>query len=743
MKLWYEYSLNYIKNNKAAGISMIVAALVSSLLLSLTCGVFYNIWADEVRMIRLFEGDWEGRLVGEFTQEDIRIIEGFYNVKLAVRIGAVSPDPSYIDLYFYHPERIYRDLPKIARQMGLDPAASSLKVQYHTSLLNHNFIFSPEEGSHPPIILFIYLFTMLLACLSLILIIHNAFGISMNARIHQLGLLQSIGAGPRQLRRVLMGEALLLCLLPVLAGTASGIGLCHLFMLYVKAIVGPVRKAELVSEYHPLLLLAALAVSLLTVWFSARIPAARLSRQNPLEAIRYGIEPPVKKIKSFQLLSKALGIEGELAAKSLYHRRKAFRTSAFSLTVSFFVFSAFLNMETLSDISTKLTFFQQYQDRWDLMLVFQKDSEPPADLLRDIRALPKVEDCTGYQILTMSADIPAGLLSDQLLSLGGLEGLKDAPVHYRGDQYLIEVPILILDEESFSSYYSQLSVPEDANSSLQNRAVLVNTIWDNTNSNRRYRKMIPFLRIREGQMLELSAPSSEDIEAGSGSSVAITTVTDTAPRIREEFPDFSLLLVLPAGSCYIPSLPTEAGEHKYSVKARSETDCGVIQSQILILLTDRYEYTLENRLTSQENNRTFRRTYKLIIGSIAGLLVCIGIANVFSNALGHIHQRKKEFARYISIGLTPGGMKKVLFYEALLLGLKPILVSLILNIPLLIFGFNTSLIHPKEYLAQMPLLPISAFALVILTSVGLAYYLGARRIYRLKLVEILKDNTML
>ena len=123
MKLWYEYSLNYIKNNKAAGISMIVAALVSSLLLSLTCGVFYNIWADEVRMIRLFEGDWEGRLVGEFTQEDIRIIEGFYNVKLAVRIGAVSPDPSYIDLYFYHPERIYRDLPKIARQMGLDPAA--------------------------------------------------------------------------------------------------------------------------------------------------------------------------------------------------------------------------------------------------------------------------------------------------------------------------------------------------------------------------------------------------------------------------------------------------------------------------------------------------------------------------------------------------------------------------------------------------------------------------------------------
>jgi putative ABC transport system permease protein len=742
MKLWYEYSLNYIKNNKAASTSMVVAALISSLLLSLTCGVFYNIWTDEVRMIRLLEGDWEGRLVGDFTPEDVRTIEGFSNVKQAVLIEADSASPSYLDLYFYHPERIYRDLPRIAEQIGIAPADAA-SVRYHTALLNQNFIFSPEEGSQPPIVLFIYLFTMLLACLSLILIIHNAFGISMNARIHQLGLLQSIGAGPRQLRRVLTGEALILCLLPVLAGTAAGIGLCRLFMLYVKTIVGSVREVELMFEYHPLLLLVSLAVSFLTVWLSARIPAVRLSRLQPLEAIRYGAEPPVKKIKSFRFLSRALGIEGELAAKSLYQRRKAFRTSAFSLTISFFVFSAFLNMETLSDISTKLTFFQQYQDRWDLMLTFQKDSEPPADLLQEIRALPKVKECTAYQVVTAFTDLPFHMQSDELLSLGGMEGLKGVPVHSRGDQYAVEVPVLILDDESFADYYSRLSVPAEERIPLQERVVLVNTIWDNINSNRRYRKMIPFLRIREEQALELYSFAPDDERTGSVLSVSITDVTGTAPRIREEFPDFSLLMILPAGSRYASALSTEAKERKFSVKAESETDCGLIESRIIILLTDRYKYTLENRLTSQKNNLSFRRAYKLVIGSLAGLLVCIGIANVFSNALGHIHQRKKEFARYISIGLTPGGMKKVLFYEALLLGLKPILISLLLNIPLLIFGLNTSLIHPKEYLAQMPLLPVSIFALVILISTGSACYLGARRIYRLQLVEILKDNTML
>ena len=50
--------------------------------------------------------------------------------------------------------------------------------------------------------------------------------------------------------------------------------------------------------------------------------------------------------------------------------------------------------------------------------------------------------------------------------------------------------------------------------------------------------------------------------------------------------------------------------------------------------------------------------YKLIIGALCVLLAFIGIANVFSNTLGFIRQRKQEFARYMSIGMTPEGMRK-------------------------------------------------------------------------------------
>ena len=53
----------------------------------------------------------------------------------------------------------------------------------------------------------------------------------------------------------------------------------------------------------------------------------------------------------------------------------------------------------------------------------------------------------------------------------------------------------------------------------------------------------------------------------------------------------------------------------------------------------------------------------------------IGIVNVFSNCISQISLRKREFARYMSIGLSRKGIKKILTYEALIISLKPIIIK--------------------------------------------------------------------
>lgn len=69
----------------------------------------------------------------------------------------------------------------------------------------------PRDAS-PPLLLMFYTAILLIVSFSLILIIHNAFAVSMNARIHQVGILASIGATPGQIRLCLLQEAAALCM---------------------------------------------------------------------------------------------------------------------------------------------------------------------------------------------------------------------------------------------------------------------------------------------------------------------------------------------------------------------------------------------------------------------------------------------------------------------------------------------------------------------------------------------------
>lgn len=84
---------------------------------------------------------------------------------------------------------------------------------------------SADEAVTPLILA--YLFILILASTSLILMLHNAFEVTMNARMHQLGILQSVGATPAQIKSVLVSEAVVLSLIPLAVGTLAGVGLSY------------------------------------------------------------------------------------------------------------------------------------------------------------------------------------------------------------------------------------------------------------------------------------------------------------------------------------------------------------------------------------------------------------------------------------------------------------------------------------------------------------------------------------
>lgn len=200
--MWKDYSVGFIRNNRASSISIMVAAFISSLFLSFLCSMFYNVWVYEVEKIVLEEGDWQGRLTGVTDAGDLLTIENFANVEKAVVNEALSGEQGIVaDIYFHNVRTVYKDMPMIAKRLGLDEKA----VSCHALLLSRYLIHDPQDET-PPLLLTLYLVILSLVSLSLILIIHNSFAVSMNARVHQFGILSSIGATPVQIRICLMGN---------------------------------------------------------------------------------------------------------------------------------------------------------------------------------------------------------------------------------------------------------------------------------------------------------------------------------------------------------------------------------------------------------------------------------------------------------------------------------------------------------------------------------------------------------
>ena len=301
MDMWKDYSSDYIRNNRSSGLPVMIAAFISALLLSLLCGLFYNAWKYEVERIESEEGGWHSRFIGALSAEDIETVKSFANVEDAViNENGLKGTELTVDLYFSDKKAVFSDTPHIAEQLGIPQD----RIVYNYELLAMYLI--RDSGDTAQRLLFpLFILITLAASFSLIVIIHNSFAVSMNARIHQFGIFSSIGATPRQIRTCLLQEVAVLCAGPVIAGNLLGIagsaGLTYLSNAMLGSDVPGRHEASF--GYHPLVLALTLLVTLLTIWISAWLPARKLSKLTPLEAIKNTEELQLKRQKKSRLLS--------------------------------------------------------------------------------------------------------------------------------------------------------------------------------------------------------------------------------------------------------------------------------------------------------------------------------------------------------------------------------------------------------------------------------------------------------
>ena len=576
-----------------------------------------------------------------------------------------------------------------------------------------------EVEMTPAIIAYIVVFSV--SSIALIMMLHHAFAATMTTRIHQLGILKSVGATRRQIRKALTNEVFVLSLPAIVIGNVVGIGLAWMFMAFIITSTADLRDYTLTFVYSPIVFLGSFLFSVLTALISAWIPAKKLSRITPLDAIRYGNEPVIKRVKKYRIHSAIFGIYGELARKSLYSRRKAMRIGTMSILLAVLSCVSLLNMFGVSNLSTEKTYFDRYEDNWDF-LVASEESTYSKELLNNIRNIDGVLSCIVHKKVTGNTQILGEYLSGDVQELG-LENLNNSFIADDSGAYNVNVPIYILDDNSFERYRGEKT---DAN------VIAVNIIWDSIHSERTNRQYVPFLNDDKEILLNLE-----------GTIIPVTDFAKELPVLRESLEQYALSLVM--SEIYYNSLGfnVDTDETFYTIKVEDENRYGMVKEELQKVLLTYSDYVFEGRIEEYENELEIQKGLRMLIYAFTGLLTCIGLANIFASTLGQIHQRKREFARYFAVGMTPKGAAKILTWEAAIVAFRPIFFTIVINIPLMSIMLNAGGITAQEFIAKrLPLIPTIVLFWAVIGFVGLAYYLGGKKICNMNLVDVIKDDTL-
>ncbi|WP_342480928.1 ABC transporter permease [Paenibacillus sp. FSL L8-0340] len=725
--------------------------------------------------------DYAPRLQGEIFQpagEQAFIITGTINE------SSVSSYPCYsaygfADMQTASPKELfnvsvrlrnisdaYETAPQLAGNIGQKPnAAGSYAITYNTPLLALYGLKGP--GVHGGIALtsgyaLSALLTMGLVMLLFTILIYNAFTATTASQIRQLGILKSVGATPKQIRRIVLYEALGLACIAIPLGLLLGYAGMAVIIKAIDALLADSANNHLRIEFSWPIVGIAGAASFATVLLSAWTPARKLARLLPIEAIRnVPATRKAGKTREYRWLHNRLSAEGGLAFSAFAANKKAYRTTIISLTLFITLIVGFQSFAVIWIADQKLALAQkQYTFELSMTTVAQPD---PA-MMKQLSGLSGVQQQVVYRGAEHSLKWDKQRIHPAFAAAGGFQdsyypgnsgGSFPTNLLQEDGQPRIFLELKGLDSASFAAYCARIGVDAALFADqTQSKAIVVNRTSGNIPS------FIEKYNIPETEYLQLAAGDSMIVEedhfpdqprTGGQYKLTIGAVTGQYPALDQHHYPLDLVVIVPMDTyeSIVQKLSMERALDYQSITfkmnipreqlAVARQQAGEILNQYL----PPEDWSITTLLSREESNRDAIRSIELLVGGFAILLGCIGITGAFSTVSGNLSARRREFAVLRSMGLSPRGMKRMLRLEGLYFGLLPSLLS----IPILA-GVCGIMLHYaiaatwKDFLAGIPWLQLAGCFILAAGSVGLAYQITGAKIRQENVIDAIKDENL-
>ena len=540
-------------------------------------------------------------------------------------------------------------------------------------------------------------------------LIYNAFSISVSERTKQFGLLSSIGATKKQLKRMVFFEALSVSVIGIPFGVLAGVGGIGVTLFLIgdkfRSMGFPIDMKLSVS---PAAIIIAIVVALITVLISALIPSKRATKVSAVEAIRQNIDVKnTKPVKTSKLTYKLFGLPGMLANKHYKRNKKKYRTTVLSLFMSIVLFvsaSAFTDylMETVG-----VGFGSVGYDLSMHASGNEFDKITPEELLNRMKAAKSVTGGAFSQERYVNVTISTKYLTDE-----GIEFL-DKNRGQREDKSAREAHsyITFVDDAAFRALLKENGLNEQKYMDPENPLAIA---VDGATMFNLYTQKYETTTFYQDDKFELVVQKEKDIPGyycsgevpDENGNIRVLYLKDSESDV--EGPE-ELYFSLEEGYVYTTLNVGEViYEKPFFVRDSSgvrfiyplslaesvfEDFQAIDNSYYYMLSSDSHaeSYTavqsilndngfnaknLQNIAEMEESERNLVTIIRVFSYGFIVLISLIAAANVFNTISTNISLRRREFAMLKSVGMTEKGFNKMMNFECMLYGSRALLYGL-------------------------------------------------------------------
>ena len=581
-----------------------------------------------------------------------------------------------------------------------------------------------------------------------IFVIRNSFVISVTEKQKQYGMLASIGATPKQIRKSVLLEGFYIGLLAIPAGIVIGIAAVLILTGVLNVIMARTDLSDIVFYYtvSPLAVAAAVILSCVTIWLSCLVPAIRAGKIPPVEAIRGNrtVKIRAKSLKTSPLIEKLFGVGGVIAAKNLRRSRSKYRTTVISLVVSIITF---VTLSSFVDYG-RASVAANYNDYDYNIYVSGENREQIEELKERLRpehySVQRV--CTGYADSARISDEHYDLVESKWM--GEEKPEEGRPFEEWNENNTIRIEITAFNREYFKEYARRCGVTSD----LEHAVILAdkNMVYQPKGG----KELIRYTDLSAGDrftwFLEEDVSASDEngeetvhFSEEHARSAVVSAIADPLP-MGFEGTWYSSVICIFVSEDFLkdqPGMDEAAFNDKLLIRAEDPDEVEKALNELKLSADGFRSLYVRNLTLEMRTEKGIMTIVSIFLFGFIAVITAIGVTNIFNTITTNVLLRSKEFAMLRSVGMTNLEFGHMIRMESLLYGLR----SLLIGLPAGILG---SIAVWKTFGNEIDLGYLFPWKAILLSSiavfliVGLTMRHSIRKIKEQNIVETIRTDTI-